>query len=83
MIKEIHEILKDSECKDNIRCVIRASVVLCLYFGGMCYGFFLLGWSNDLTDDVRTQIREQKEYFEEELAIHHGKIHYGRTKANP
>jgi hypothetical protein len=60
--EKVHEILKDPACAGNVRCIVWAAVVVCLYFSFMIYGFFLL--ENAYFSCNPTTIEQNKDYVD-------------------
>jgi len=56
MLNKIHEILRDPQCSGNIKCVVWGSVCVSMYFGMMCFLFFLFG---DTIGDYKLSTRNQ------------------------
>ena len=75
----LHKILSDPECAGNIKCAVWATVIACLYFSGMCYGFALLELAHQM-NPIEKQMKSIGESFNKKVTKLH-KIHMLHERA--
>lgn len=65
IIEGIHNILKDPKCSGNIRCLMWCSVITCIYFSILVYGFLLMDITIETINPISQKVYSFKNKYNE------------------